>query len=140
MRISPAFIRKSLLALALVIFIINKLMFWLSFHPAFKTDALSHPCACTGEKICRCGPDGCCGISNPTYEPNHAKHTALKSAPCGPLANIDSHIIDSDTLWGIPPAFHVALNYSGKTIQFFIQKAIPMHLLPDPPIPKPNNF
>lgn len=140
MRFDLALNRKSLWAFVLVIFIINNLAFWLSFLPVFQTDKNSHPCACTGESVCHCGPEGCCGFTGVKSESNNTSEYAIKNAPCGSLGNLYSHLVDYETHKEITPEFLVTLNFTGQIIQPFDQRAQGLHLIPDPPIPKPKNF
>jgi hypothetical protein len=140
MRFDPALIRKSLWAFVLVMFVINKLVFWLSFLPVFQMDENSHPCACTGESVCHCGPEGCCGFTGAKSESNNTDEYAIKNAPCGPLGNLDSHLVDCESYKEITPQFQIALTFTGQIIQPFDQIAQGLLLLPDPPVPKSKNF
>ncbi len=128
--------KRVLAGVLLIAFLATKGTFWFALIPNNNSHLLpeAHPCACTGETVCHCGPEGCCGTADPEPENNGLVVGAPKI--CGSLSKGIGVLAETPCVlalcWNvglIPPS-------SGWCIAIVLLIHSAGSEDPDPPIPK----
>lgn len=130
-------LKKILAALLLMAFLAVKGGFWLAMNSPQKLEdkPTTHACACTGEPVCRCGPEGCCASeSNVSFgtdgpQVHSPKVCGSFSKGIGPLADV----------LGLPtPEWSwIPESLSGENLSSFDRVTLLSNFdPPEPPVPR----